>query len=182
MGPSPVWNQDKGGCPWWRPLLYRFTIYVLAYPFVLLDPRFDHLAVGPPPLWEVKQRQGPMIEISAIQVEDLHIWRSFGSNLPNVWPVRCGSSSLSSPTQRLEPTMESLGHSGEGWFEDESKKVSRNYENALFDHVDLTDPYSHGVSLPCTFPHSSPRWMCWLGEISTINMWSVLSTECVSPR
>ena len=40
--------------------------------------------------------------------------------------------------------MESLGHSGEGWFEDESKKVSRNYENASFDHVDLTDPYSHG--------------------------------------
>ena len=43
--------------------------------------------------------------------------------------------------------MESLGHSGEGWFEDESKKVSRNYENASFDHVDLTDPYSHGVSV-----------------------------------
>ena len=41
--------KKKGRNPWWRPLLYRLTIYVLAYPFVLFDPRFDHLAVGPPP-------------------------------------------------------------------------------------------------------------------------------------
>ena len=107
-------------------------------------PTLWSLSGGSSPLWELKQRQGPMIKISAIQVEDLHIGRSFWSNLTNFWPVRSGSSSLSSPTQRLEPTIESLGHSGEGWFEDKSKKVARNYKNASFDHVDLTDPYSHG--------------------------------------
>ena len=107
-------------------------------------PTLWSLSGGSSPLWELKQRQGPMIEISAIQVQDLHIGRSFWSNLPNVWPVRSGSSSLSSPTQRLEPRMESLGHSGEGQFKAESKKVARNYENASFHHVGLTDPYSHG--------------------------------------
>ena len=43
----------------------------------------------------------------------------------------------------MEPTIKSLGHSGEEWFKDNSKTFAKNYKNALFDQVDLTSPYSH---------------------------------------
>jgi len=52
--------------------------------------------------------------------------RSFSSDLPNISSVRGGSSSLSASTQRLEPMIESLGHSSERGFEGASKTFQKN--------------------------------------------------------
>ena len=100
MGPSPVWNQDKGRNPWWRPLLYRLTIYVLAYPFVLLDPCLNDLAVGPPPFESWNKGKDPWLRSQLFRWRIYILEDPFGPIYLIFDQVRSGSSSLSSPTQR----------------------------------------------------------------------------------
>ena len=171
MGPSPVRNQDKGGCSWWRPLLYRFTIYVLAYPFVLLDPCFDHLAVGPPPFESWNIGKDPWLR------SQLFRWRIYILEDPFVqftwfltgeeWVLLPSIPNTGSETHDQETGLcikhysLHICHSSQEqrigpWkaFWKTTEQIGGVKKMEWFDHVDVTPPFSHGVW--CCLLRSTP--------------------------